>query len=220
MFTVDSLYTLLDEICEKEYIFGEGQNGEEEFRKHLFNHMLEIYGESNVKEKYRINTNLYKQKKHEEIDIILRTPDGIMPIELKYQHKKGYTKRVNASYYFLEDVCSIEHYLSSQNAFSHIGYAVLMTDDSGYWENDNSGTAAREFNLRNGRIISDKLTWYHGTGEPHKKLTPLSFQSSYRIAWRCGLCKRYLHGIQNCNCNSFRFRYTVVKIDKNEFIEV
>ena len=218
MFTLDSLYTLLDTVCEKQYIFGEGQRGEKELHEYLFTRMQESHGDYDVRKEFIINNNLYnKGKKKERIDIILRTPEGLLPIELKYQHKTDSTARRNASYYFLEDICSVEHYLSSQNEFGHIGYAILMTDDSGYWEKDNYGTAAREFNLRNGRVISDRLTWYDGTGEPHKKLTPLSFRGSYKIMWRCGLCKRYLQDIQNCNCNNFRFRYTVVKVDKNAF---
>jgi hypothetical protein len=205
----DVLYTLMNEFGRKGYIFRD----EDDFQLQLFNRMQELYGNVRIEREYPTLIS----GERAEIDIILQTPEGILPIELKYKLKQGHTPIANARYSFFKDVWRVEQLLFSHKEFGPVGYAIFLTNDPGFWVTPRRESVAnyREFIMHEGCEISGTRTWWADKKKekPHSNpmwSRPLSFQGSYPIAWR-----DYSNNIKGDSSQSGVFRYTVVEVKQS-----
>jgi len=118
---------------------------------------------------------LYDRNMH--IDIAVFINNQMVPIELKYK-TKGFTGIIGSDtislknqgaqdvgrYDFLYDVQRMEGIVNSSLYPIKKAYAVLLTNDSGYWIKSNkSGTSNRpvddEFRIHDGTVITGQRTW-------------------------------------------------------------
>jgi hypothetical protein len=208
MFWQDELYTLMNELGGKGRVFRD----EPDFQLQLFARMQELYGNVYVIEReYPALIGDERAK----IDFILRTPEGILPIELKYKLKQNHTPIGNAQYPFSKDIWRIEQLLS-QKEFAPVGYAVFLTNDPRFWNHPHKESTAnyREFSMYEGCVISGTRTWW---GNKNKEKThhnpmwsrPLSFKGSYRVTWR-----DYNNSIRDASSQSGVFRYTLIEVNR------
>jgi hypothetical protein len=148
---------------------------------------------------------------HADIDFILRTPEGILPIELKYKLIQKHTSIGNAQYLFSRDVWRIEQLLSSGQEFVPVGYAIFLTNDPRFWNPPRKESTAnyREFKIYEGCEISGTRTWWDDKTmeKPHHNpmwSRPLSYKGSYIVTWQ-NYSVSPLAGI---------FRYTMIEINQ------
>lgn len=97
-----------------------------------------------------------------KIDIILQTPEGILPIELKYKLKQDHTPIANARYSFFKDVWRVEQLVTSRKEFGSVGHAIFLTNDPRFWVSPHRESVAnyREFKMHVGCEIAATRTWW------------------------------------------------------------
>jgi hypothetical protein len=120
-------------------------------------------------------------------------------IELKYptrklelNHNDEYFSLADHSaqdiqrYDFLKDLQRLENVVARHQP-AKAGYAVLLTNDSGYWNvPQNANTIDSEFRLHEGRTITGRLAWSEraGRGTTRNREKALEIQRSYDLHWR------------------------------------
>lgn len=145
----------------------------------------------------------WQYDKNIHIDIAVFINGQMIPIELKYK-TKGFTGIINGDtitlknqgaqdvgrYDFLYDIRRMEGIVKSGLYPIEKAYAVLLTNDSGYWNKPNrSGTSDRpvddEFRIHEGVIISGQRAWKPeaGAGTMRNREAPINMQGEYRISW-------------------------------------
>ena len=202
MLTQKALFTLMDEFGDKGYFF----HSEGDFRFQLGMRIHKLYDNDRAVI-CEYPTTIYNKRM--KIDITLWTPEGVLPIELKYQLKQGHTNPANAANAFFEDVWRVEQLLFSQNKFGPVGYVIFLTENSKLWI-DEFGGNARDFTMREGNEISGKPIWWANEKMeiPHKGMwsAPSPFQGSYPIVWR--------DYNKADSLQSGAFKYTVVEVNQ------
>ena len=163
----------------------------------------------------------WQYDKNMHIDIAIFINNQMVPIELKYK-TKGFTGIIGdeavwlkdqsaqdcGRYDFLYDIQRMEGIAKSNLYPIEKAYAVLLTNDSGYWTKSiKSGTSRRpvddEFRIHEGIVISGQRAWKPeaSAGTKRNREAPINLQGEYCISWNdykpTGEC---------------RFRYTIVEI--------
>ncbi|MBP7176102.1 MAG: hypothetical protein KBA53_07805 [Thermoclostridium sp.] len=177
----------------------------------------ELYPDASIRLEYI--PWLYDKNMH--IDIAVFINERMVPIELKYK-TKGFTGNIDGDsitlknqgaqdigrYDFLYDVQRMEGISKSGLYPIEKAYAVLLTNDSGYWVKSNkSGTNKRpvddEFRIHEGIIITGQRAWKPeaGAGTMRNREVPINIQGEYRIAWN-----------DYRPADKCEFRYTIVEI--------
>lgn len=90
-------------------------------------------------------------------------------------------------YDFLWDVQRLEELLRSKPEQCKAGYAVLLTNDSSYWNvPPQRDTVDADFRLHEGRDISGTLTWADraSPGTMSGRKSPIQLQGPYRLRWQ------------------------------------
>ena len=124
--------------------------------------------------------------------------DGIA-IELKYVTRKleldqdgesfalrDHRAQDQRRYDFLLDIQRLETIRSSGSGCK-VGYAVLLTNDSTYWNVPAmSDTVDAAFRIHEGRDISGELAWAGraGPGTMNGRESPIRLRNSYRLSWQ------------------------------------
>ena len=124
--------------------------------------------------------------------------DGIA-IELKYVTKKlefdqdgesfalrNHSGQDQKRYDFLLDIQRLE-LMRSSGSGCKAGYAVLLTNDSAYWDVPRKrGTVDADFRIHEGRDVSGELAWAASAspGTMKDRESPIRLRGSYRLSWQ------------------------------------
>ncbi len=138
-----------------------------------------------------------RRRKHIDILVIDTFSNEEIPIELKYKtlaleepfkDKIGtfdltnQTARDQGRHGFLEDISRIEEYLV--NSSSSIGFVILLTNDSNYWNEKTNKTDDEEFKIFEGRKVSGRLDWRKGTSNGTKNgKGAIILSGKYEMRW-------------------------------------
>lgn len=161
----------------------------------------------------------FEREEHSRyLDIWVSTPIRNFAFELKYKTRKT-TAIVNGEEYrlknhgaqdvnryaVLNDVERLEHLIFSHN--KNIGYAIFVTNDSGYWTHAiKSDAIDADFRLHDKREIHGLLSWGRNasTGTTKGVERPIDLKGRYVVEWRdYSELPQVQYG---------RFRYLVVEI--------
>ena len=139
-------------------------------------------------------------------------------IELKYKTRKfeetTHYEKFNlmdqsaqdlGRYDYLKDIERLEKIVSSHE--KTIGYAILLTNDSGYWNvPQNSDTVDAEYRIFDGKNIHGVLSWadHASLGTTMGRVRPLKISGNYSLKWN--------DYSQVGNKSSGKFRYLLSKI--------
>ncbi len=108
-------------------------------------------------------------------------------------------------YDYLKDVQRLEKIVSTHPKTT--GYAILLTNDSGYWNTPTSNaTVDADFRIFDGKTIHGKLEWseHTSTGTTSGRTKPLDISGNYLLKWS--------DYSQNGASNRGNLRYLAVKI--------
>ena len=89
-------------------------------------------------------------------------------------------------YDFLRDIRRLE-LMRSMPELCRAGYAVLLTNDSSYWNAPRSqDTVDSDFRIHEGRAVSGALAWAAraSSGTVEGRESPIQIRGSYRLRWR------------------------------------
>lgn len=140
----------------------------------------------------------FGENREKHLDILVFGNDWKVAIELKYRTTdifvvseeeffilKGHSANDQGRYQFWRDVARVERFVSQYP--STIGYSVMLTNDSGYW---NPGTKVapidKEFRLTEGGAVTGKLNWakFAAPGSIKGMETTISLKGNYACNWR------------------------------------
>jgi len=149
------------------------------------------------------------------VDLVVRSRTGNCALELKYKTKVSQTDHAGelfllrnhaaqdlGRYDFLKDVSRIEQIVLKNSGWS--GWAVLLTNDAGYWRSGREGTVDSAFRLHEGRILDPKLAWdlRAAAGTTKNRTLPIEIHGRYEIRWR-----------PYARVGKEEFRYVAIKIE-------
>ncbi|MDD5094110.1 MAG: hypothetical protein PHV74_07010 [Dehalococcoidia bacterium] len=155
------------------------------------------------------------------LDILAINGSHRLAIELKYKTRKLTSMVRNetfslrdqaaqdiARYDFAKDIWRLEQVLANHSDM--VGYAILLTNDSAYWERSNRSTVDEQFRLHEGRTLQGTLEWESGAsdGTKSKRESPIPLSGAYGMRWRV-----YSNLIQE---PYGQFRYLMVKVGNTE----
>ncbi len=141
----------------------------------------------------------YRPFKDERLytDIWVRTRFGSIGIELKYltrrlsAHVNGESFNLSdqaaqdiSRYDFVKDIVRLERVVDAGHATA--GYAVLLTNDRGYWRpSARSTTVDAAFRVHEGRMLMGTSMWSAaaGPGTTRSRDQPLELRSTYHLQW-------------------------------------
>ncbi len=141
----------------------------------------------------------YRPFKDERLytDIWVRTHSGSIAIELKYltrrlsAHVNGESFNLSdqaaqdiSRYDFVKDIVRLERVVDAGHAA--VGYAVLLTNDRGYWRpSTRSTTVDAAFRVHEDRMLMGTSMWSPaaGPGTTRGRDQPLTLRSTYRLQW-------------------------------------
>ncbi len=131
------------------------------------------------------------------VDIWSRMEEDIsLAIELKYKtsklqlsyadepfHLKSQSAQDLGRYDFLKDVQRLESI--SRISTKTIGLAVILSNDSGYWNKGRSNTVDADFRIHHSQVISGSLNWSENAsvGTTKGREETLAFRNEYTIDW-------------------------------------
>jgi hypothetical protein len=110
-------------------------------------------------------------------------------------------------YDFIKDITRLERSVRAKPGLT--GYAVLLTNDSGYWTSPpRSDTNDAAFRLHEGAWLSGTLAWALDTsaGTMEGREAALELRGSYALSW-------HDYSIVGANASNRRFRYLLVRVD-------
>ncbi|MEE9315092.1 MAG: hypothetical protein V3V02_10630 [Rhizobiaceae bacterium] len=173
----DALDQLVTEINENSY---EDMN-EATIQHHLALNIHLLAIEKSIDIKMTLEKRVFlKGGKISDIDVFLKQRDGTRcAIELKF-FKRENSREPNNRYDAYIDIGSLELYLE---AFSDIGFFVLLTDHPHYYDPNFKELSARtsDFSLRNGVQTQTGVDLCYRTKTPHGP--PITLKKSYRLIW-------------------------------------
>jgi hypothetical protein len=161
------------------------------------------------------------------IDVWVAYENAILAVELKYK-TRGLTVKIDnqhdsmnehyslkdqgaqeiGRYDFLKDIQRLEQVVDGHQNF--IGYAVLLTNDSAYWQEPRKkGTVDADFRLHHGRVVEGDLTWRKNAAAGTKRgREQLHLQGRYQLHWSS-------YSFVEGHGNYREFRSLVVKVSPN-----
>jgi len=168
----------------------------------------------------------YEESGH--LDIVLLEEDREVAFELKYKkrrffafiRKEIFSLRTDSAqdigrYDFLKDVQRLEKFVSGRCNTS--GYAILLTNDSLYWEASPRKTISDAFRVTEGRKITGTLNWSAraGKGTTKDRQSPINLKGIYDCEWREYSefePTEYVVGDNKISVPSSKFRYLLFKV--------
>lgn len=137
------------------------------------------------------------------IDIVVFDQGRMIPIELKYKTKlinitingeylylKNHSAQDVGRYDFLSDIQRLERLIESNLYPVDDAYAIMMTNDAGYWNKSiRSGTVNPpvddEFRIHEGAVLAGNRCWKENAGAGTKKNreNPISLKGAYKVSW-------------------------------------
>jgi hypothetical protein len=158
----------------------------------------------------------------EHLDIVAFDKHYKLAIELKYKtsplfapvreelfYLKNHSAQDQGRYDFLKDIQKLEQFVSGNT--NAIGYAILLTNDSSYWNRPrNASTTDANFRIHGGRVIEGTLSWRNtaSEGTTKNRKEDVAIRGKYVLNW-----KEY-HEIEVGQYvrGSRKFRYLSVKV--------
>ena len=156
------------------------------------------------------------------LDIWLPT-EGI-PIELKYPRQQldtvwngeRYVLKLGAPdverYDYLNDIQRLERVVKEYG--TNVGYAILLTNNRGFWESPSSGwkaTGDAAFRIHNGRRLPAEMAWSDRAAEGTTK----NRQSPIRLAGAYAMDYREYSELPDARNGKFRYVCVTVKGSRN-----
>lgn len=137
------------------------------------------------------------------IDIVVFNQERMIPIELKYKTKltnitingehlylKNHSAQDVGRYDFLSDIQRLERLIDSNLYPIDDAYAIMMTNDAGYWNKSRkSGTVDPpvddEFRIHEGALLAGNRCWKENASAGTKKNreNPISLKGAYKVNW-------------------------------------
>ena len=165
----------------------------------------------------------FNHEKKGQIDIIVRTKDGVYPIELKYL-KKALTITVDDEqfsladgvhdldmYSCISDIARIEYYVGLLPGFCK-GYAIWLTNDPAFWTPEYNASYYKAFHVPDGAVKTGRMSHEainKRTGKPPQILSEPKYKSPITLEGR--------HLVKWCNYSDLGvakgvFKYSVIEI--------
>lgn len=135
----------------------------------------------------------------DHLDILVGSDQEQIAIELKYKTTmlfasvngeafvlKSHSAQDCGRYDYLLDIQRLEKYIADSKSTVRNGYAVLLTNDSMYWNPPRSDTTVDAcFRLHQGRNISGTLQWDQraSKGTTATREQPIVLSNSYSLNW-------------------------------------
>ena len=153
------------------------------------------------------------------IDLVINKGGYKIPVELKYKTQKstyvvnneiiklkGQSAHGSGRYDFMRDIMRIETYVATHDNCK-CGYAILLTNDSQYWEQRDSKANDVEFYTSEGRTVGGILQWHNLTEQfknyNSKRLNSIHIKNNYILHWK------------EINTDlEIPFKYLLVKVEK------
>ena len=134
------------------------------------------------------------------LDVWIAHEDAALAIELKYKTRAIYVISAGENfnlldqgaqdvgrYDFVQDIQRLERTISVQTDTRVTGYAVMLTNDSAYWQPPGgSPTPDADFRIHEGCTLQGTLRWREGAaaGTIAGREEPLELNGVYPLAWR------------------------------------
>lgn len=142
-----------------------------------------------------------------------KTTHFFAPVNREVFFLKGHYAQDVGRYDFWKDVQRLEEYVSlNQNV---TGYAILLTNDSSYWNPSNRDTTiCDELRLTEGRNVTGTLNWGEtaGKGTTRGRELLISLSGLYECIWQNYFefdQSKYVQG-------GMKFRYIILKVLKTD----
>lgn len=216
---LSELTTILEELSEERPAFC----SEADFQFELANWIREKYkNEKNTSVwlEYPIEKKEKAEKgnKYWYIDIVLKRGNECIPIELKYKTKKDIVTirkddndasielRNQAAqdigrYLFLKDINRLEELVRNEQKNFVKGYAIFLTNDSGYWQNNGQGCIYQNYSLKGStenreKDEDGKLCWHNKNNKDdpavfdkkhwtqNGQYSPIGLRNNYSFSWK------------------------------------
>lgn len=154
---------------------------------------------------------------HGYLDLLVDTDHGHCAIELKYKTRgaviadcageifelKNQSAQDIGRHDFIKDIWRLERYVKL--AQRSIGYAILLTNDQGYWQEGKQNSVDAAFRLSEGRVISGVCSWTKDAapGTTKGRNIPIAIDGRYALSW---------NDYSNHDEKWGRFRHLIVEI--------
>jgi hypothetical protein len=196
---------IIDELKSKRKVFF----SESDFQFALAWEIQRHYAKKNIEADIRLEYCFQDKddNKNKYIDIIVKLENTIYPIELKYktlsflnEKTKSRTVKDYNEYYnlknqgaqdlgrydYLKDIQRIEQFSKNKDYEKDFecGYAILLTNDISYWDNDKANCVDVQFSLKDNRTTPKKMSWENaGKGTTKGRENPIELNNKYTIKW-------------------------------------
>lgn len=167
----------------------------------------------------RLEYRLSRQER-EYLDLWIQDDACTLAIELKYMTRKlsvehagewfllaNHSAQDIRRYDFVKDIRRLEGAMLARQGV--VGYAVLLTNDSGYWTAPSrTDTVDAAFRLHEGACLSGSQAWasHTGAGTMKGRESAITLRGSYEMSWRD-------YSMVGSDPNAGRFRYLLVRVD-------
>ncbi len=144
----------------------------------------------------RLEVPFRSERGSEYLDVKVILPDRVIAIELKYKTRKLTLERNGevfdlanhgaqdlGRYDFIKDICRLERFCRDEGS---IGYAIILTNDSGYWNPSvRDNPVDLEFRIHGNQVLSGDRAWGSGASDGTKKNreSVLSLAGKYALNW-------------------------------------
>lgn len=197
-----NMHELLELLSERRPVF----HSEADFQ-HALAWEFQLYSRT---AEVRLEQQISTEGGRVHLDLLIKDGSRHVAIELKYKskkasvpwkdedfHLKGHGAQDLGRYDFLKDIGRIERYVETRPGSE--GYAVLLTNDSTYWQESRKvGAIDASFRLHEGRAISGDLAW----GKAASKGTMRAREAVIRIG---GKYTMKWHNFSQIGEQSFRY---------------
>ena len=191
---LDHIEKILEDLSKKRPIF----HSEADFQHSLAWKIHKEFPKSEVRLEKRFAIDVLG-KDHIYVDIFIKIKELNVAIETKYTTKEFEIKENDEEfrlknhsaldirrYDFILDIYRLEALKKHFKKESFIGYAIFLTNTSGYWtESKKKNTNDKDFRIHHNREIKNTLKWAEKTGEGTKKgrESPLRLKNTYKMEW-------------------------------------
>ncbi len=127
---------------------------------------------------------------------------GDEPFALRNQYAQDFGR-----YDFIKDICRLEQVVTHFET-AKVAFAILLTNDSSYWELSKPDLEDAAFHLNNGTKIMGKREWSMKADLEKKKgrKMPLCLEGAYDCVWRNYSSPKFVEG------KNRQFQYLMVKV--------
>jgi hypothetical protein len=131
------------------------------------------------------------------VDLVIRSGANNYAFELKYKTRlskedhagESFLLRNHAAqdigrYDFLKDISRLEQVVLENAGWR--GWAIMLTNDPGYWRSGREATVDSAFRLHDGRIIDPRLEWdiRASPGTTRGRTSALEIRNRHQIRWQ------------------------------------